>query len=54
MGLNMLKNEGNHICCCSRCWVGIIAGGAIPWLTPIPVAGMRIEAAVIWVMAVCM
>ena len=35
-----------HICCCNICCAGIICGGAMTWPVPMPVAGIRIEAAV--------
>ncbi len=41
--------DGDYICCCSICWVDIICGGAMTWPVPMPVVGIRIEAAVILV-----
>lgn len=41
--------DGLYICCCNICWVDIICGGAITWDVPMPVVGIRMEAAVILV-----
>lgn len=41
--------DGLYICCCNICWLDIICGGAITWLVPMPVVGIRMEAAVILV-----
>lgn len=38
-----------YICCWSMCWVDIICGGAITCPVPMPVVGIRIEAAVMLV-----
>ena len=40
-----------YICCCNICWAGIICGGAMMWPVPMPVVGIRMEAAVILVIA---
>lgn len=38
--------DGRYICCCSMCCVDIICGGAMMWPVPMPVVGIRMEAAV--------
>ena len=48
MVLDTLKEE-LQICCCSICGVDIICGGAITWPVPMPVVGIRSEAAVMLV-----
>ena len=40
-----------YICCCNICWAGIICEGAMMWPVPMPVLGIRREAAVKLVIA---